>query len=552
MGRIRGSRLLPSCAALLLLCLVGHASAQTIVPVNITSFGVSTPLNTTIIYGQSTSFLATLAVNPGSPLPTGNLLFLNGNTILATAPLATAGTASGSNLVVTYQPPFVLGAGAYTQINAIYPGNFVNNSGVTTTWQPAASRPTLPDAGLGIIAASTALNFIPAPFTLATFVQTFQLLINNVNFTNQPPQGVATVVLNRIQPFTQSLGTYTLVLTNSATDPNLVIGTLPPSFDVNSLLPSPSNFTAVFSFAPTTNFTTPLNRFVGIQILNVTVPAPPVPNPPPSPPPPPSPAVVPPPPPPPGTGGVPPPPPPPPAGVLPTTITLQAYWEAVKDILKDCKKRNLIFTASVTGPSRKQFPTTGYITFELMPGNITIGEGGVLVDSTQGLAAVTIVKSPKEKGIYGIPPYGQWQVVATYSGSADGVYLPSQAVAPLYIYETCDKYSQLNNLFGDKYSGDSSSYGGSSGGGVLGAVLGGLTSEGGSQLPVYGNGYGGNYPDGHYYPPGSYYNGDNQPYTGPGNYYDYSSTGGQNAQVSGSTTDFSAVGGLPAQTTTEG
>lgn len=78
--------------------------------------------------------------------------------------------------------------------------------------------------------------------------------------------GVATVVLNRIQPFTQSLGTYTLVLTNSATDPNLVIGTLPPSFDVNSLLPSPSNFTAVFSFAPTTNFTTPLNRFVGIQI----------------------------------------------------------------------------------------------------------------------------------------------------------------------------------------------------------------------------------------------------------------------------------------------
>ena len=56
--------------------------------------------------------------------------------------------------VVTYQPPFVLGAGAYTQINAIYPGNFVNNSGVTTTWQPAASRPTLPDAGLGIIAVS--------------------------------------------------------------------------------------------------------------------------------------------------------------------------------------------------------------------------------------------------------------------------------------------------------------------------------------------------------------------------------------------------------------
>lgn len=45
---------------------------------------------------------------------------------------------------------------------------------------------------------------------------------------------------------------------------------------------------------------------------------------------------------------------------------------------------------------------------------------------------------------------------------------------------------------------------------------------------------------------GSYYNGDNQPYTGPGAYYDYSSTGGQAAQVSG-TTQFMAVGGTPAQ-----
>lgn len=56
-----------------------------------------------------------------------------------------------------------------------------------------------------------------------------------------------------------------------------------------------------------------------------------------------------------------------------------------------------------------QVPTTGFITFELLPGNITIGQGGVLVDSAQGLAVVTIVKSPKEKGIYGIPPLGEWQ-----------------------------------------------------------------------------------------------------------------------------------------------
>lgn len=39
---------------------------------------------------------------------------------------------------------------------------------------------------------------------------------------------------------------------------------------------------------------------------------------------------------------------------------------------------------------------------------------------------------------------------------------------------------------------------------------------------------------------GSYYNGDNQPYTGPGAYYDYSSTGGIPAQ----TTGFAAV--IPA------
>ncbi len=40
-------------------------------------------------------------------------------------------------------------------------------------------------------------------------------------------------------------------------------------------------------------------------------------------------------------------------------------------------------------------------------------------------------------------------VVATYSGSADGIYLPSQAVAPLYIYDTCDKYGKINTL-GDR------------------------------------------------------------------------------------------------------
>ena len=55
-----------------------------------------------------------------------------------------------------------------------------------------------------------------------------------------------------------------------------------------------------------------------------------------------------------------------------------------------------------------QFPTSGSFTFQLAPYNTTIGSAGVIVDSTQGVAAATIVKDPKEDGIYGIPPPGQY------------------------------------------------------------------------------------------------------------------------------------------------
>lgn len=88
------------------------------------------------------------------------------------------------------------------------------------------------------------------------------------------------------------------------------------------------------------------------------------------------------------------------------------------------------------------------------------------------------------------PPSCCRAVVATYSGSADGAYLPSSAVAPLYIYETCDKYAELGKW---------------SGAGILGSVFGGWSGSGSSGeggYPSYGNGYGGKYPDGHYYPPG--------------------------------------------------
>ena len=56
-----------------------------------------------------------------------------------------------------------------------------------------------------------------------------------------------------------------------------------------------------------------------------------------------------------------------------------------------------------------QCPTDGYFTFELEPYGTVIGEAGILVDTAQGVGTSTIVKDPKEDGIYGIPPPGQYQ-----------------------------------------------------------------------------------------------------------------------------------------------
>ena len=55
-----------------------------------------------------------------------------------------------------------------------------------------------------------------------------------------------------------------------------------------------------------------------------------------------------------------------------------------------------------------QYPSTGYFIFQLVPYNVTIGEAGIIVDAAQGTGTSTIVKNPKEDGIYGIPPPGQY------------------------------------------------------------------------------------------------------------------------------------------------
>lgn len=80
-------------------------------------------------------------------------------------------------------------------------------------------------------------------------------------------------------------------------------------------------------------------------------------------------------------------------------------------------------------------------------------------------------------------------MVASYSGSVDGTFLPSRASAPLIIYETCDKYTVVGDHVADVV-------------GTVGSIIGG-TVGGGYNYPNYGNGYGGNYPDGHYFPPGT-------------------------------------------------
>ena len=55
-----------------------------------------------------------------------------------------------------------------------------------------------------------------------------------------------------------------------------------------------------------------------------------------------------------------------------------------------------------------QVPQTGYVSFTLVPAGTPIGQGGVVPDNTLGLASVTIVKSPGNSGVYGIPPPGAY------------------------------------------------------------------------------------------------------------------------------------------------
>ena len=55
-----------------------------------------------------------------------------------------------------------------------------------------------------------------------------------------------------------------------------------------------------------------------------------------------------------------------------------------------------------------QVPQTGYVSFTLVPAGTPIGQGGIVPDNTLGLASVTIVKSPGNSGVYGIPPPGAY------------------------------------------------------------------------------------------------------------------------------------------------
>ena len=80
-----------------------------------------------------------------------------------------------------------------------------------------------------------------------------------------------------------------------------------------------------------------------------------------------------------------------------------------------------------------QVPQTGYVSFTLVPAGTPIGQGGVVPDNTLGLASVTIVKSPGNSGVYGIPPPGAY----TGESSSDLLASAGNHIALLMLLQIC-------------------------------------------------------------------------------------------------------------------
>ncbi len=53
--------------------------------------------------------------------------------------------------LVNFQPPFILSAALYNQLNVIYPGNTALVNNISTTWLAAATRPNQADKAFLIL-----------------------------------------------------------------------------------------------------------------------------------------------------------------------------------------------------------------------------------------------------------------------------------------------------------------------------------------------------------------------------------------------------------------
>ncbi|CAL5223963.1 g6569 [Coccomyxa viridis] len=455
------------------LALVVGSSAQT-VPVNITQFSVTSP---TITYGQNQSYGAVVTSNPLFP---GPFLWQNGSQTIATLSSLSNATSQGVFLGgagFTYLAKNVIGVGTYSKVHAVFPGATQG----TTTWTAADSVTTpLPYASFVVTPAGTGLTLSYTPFTLSNFTDSILLNVTNTAATGVAPQGpVYEYITNKDGTV---VGNYSLDLT--VLDANTVQGKLPSSFDAESLL-TDGSYTAVYTYYPTPNFTQPAPLTITFDITGGTPsPSPGPPSPTPSPAPVPSP--------PPRPAPPPPSPPAPLAGNGSTTLVLEIYYNQARNWLKQCSGTTVMLWAvvgatQVTSPP--QGPKDGVIIFKNAMGAI-LGEGPVQAVSV-GHVGFSVTLDAKSSAV------GLVAVTATYTGSTNGVWLPSSASASFTVPTGCTasdgawKSLQADDAVAQQYAQ-----------GIAGSLVGGAP---GSSIYSFGNNQGNvyGYPQGAYSTPGS-------------------------------------------------
>ncbi|KAK9902233.1 hypothetical protein WJX75_008711 [Coccomyxa subellipsoidea] len=463
MERSHIRRAAATAAAAILLCLVGQASGQ--YNTTIGFFDV-TPVT---VYGQAPTYRIALPTSTSGPTaPTaGNAVFQNAtNTPLISFALSAAAynaecvSNSCSNVYTFtgFSASGPLPAGVYNKVAAAYTGGTSNG----VTFNPVSSSTQgLADASFQVLPASTEFFYSLTPFTLSNFTKAFSINVTNINGTNVVPAGAAYDVITRTSPNPTKIGNFSLTLT--PVGKNSVNLKLPSSFDAAALLTTGS-YTAVYYYYPTSDFTTPVPLSIQFNVAATGTPSPPPPPAgPPSPPSPPSPQT----------------------GSVSTTITLSIFFnQQSRRLLGGCSHGVLVFQVAVKGPSPGQVPADGTVTVTV--GGVAIGSQAVVPDANLGSASITITR-PIDGSVYG---YGAQTATAIYSGSSNGVYLPSEASATFVIPECTNKWTEITKHVE----------------GVIETVKDIIVPEpyftpGNGQYYGYGNGYSGyGYPQGSYLP----------------------------------------------------